>query len=61
MLTLSSVYFFNPIPTGQGQNQPFYECQVTKSGRNRVKEQTSTNNENIQHRPYFIRIIDIVK
>ena len=27
----------NPIPTSQGQNQPLYECHVTKSGRNRVK------------------------
>ena len=28
----------NPIPTGQGRNQPLYERHVTKSGRNRVKE-----------------------
>ena len=28
----------NPIPTGQGQNQPLYEHHVTKSGRNRVNE-----------------------
>ena len=27
----------NPIPTGQGRNQPLYERHVTKSGRNRVK------------------------
>ena len=27
----------NPIPTGQGRDQPLYECHVTKSGRNRVK------------------------
>ena len=26
----------NPIPTGQGLNQPLYERHVTKSGRNRV-------------------------
>ena len=30
--------FFNPIPTGQEQNQPLYERHVTKSGRNRVKQ-----------------------
>ena len=27
---------FNPVPTGQGRNQPLYEHHVTKSGRNRV-------------------------
>ena len=26
----------NPIPTGQGRNQPLYERHVTKPGRNRV-------------------------
>ena len=26
----------NPIPTGQGRNQPLYERHVAKSGRNRV-------------------------
>ena len=30
----------NPIPTGQGRNQPLYECHVTKSGRNRGKLQS---------------------
>ena len=34
---------FNPIPTGQGQNQPLYECHVTLSGRNRVKARNATN------------------
>ena len=29
---------FNPIPTGPGQNQPLYDCHVTKPGRNSVKE-----------------------
>ena len=29
---------FNPIPTGQGRNQPLYERHVTKSGRNRVNK-----------------------
>ena len=29
----------NPIPTGTGWNQPLYERHVTKSGRNRVKQQ----------------------
>ena len=27
----------NPIPTGQGGNQPLYQRHVTKSGRNMVK------------------------
>ena len=27
----------NPIPTGQGRNQPLYERHVTNSGSNRVK------------------------
>jgi hypothetical protein len=27
----------NPIPTGQGRNQPLYERHMTKSGRNRGK------------------------
>ena len=31
------IYLFDPIPTGQGWNQPLYERRVTKSGRNRVK------------------------
>ena len=36
-----SVYLvqkLNPIPTSQGRNQPLYEHHVTKSGRDRVKE-----------------------
>ena len=33
--------WFNPIPTSQGQNQPLYEQHETKSGRNRVKPETS--------------------
>ena len=37
--TLGRTKAFNPIPTGQGRNQPLYEHHVTKSGRNRVKEQ----------------------
>ena len=32
-----SLYFLNPIPTSHGRNQPLYERHVTKSGRNRVK------------------------
>ena len=28
--------FFNPIPTGQGRNQPLYERHLTKSVRDRV-------------------------
>ena len=31
------INYFNPIPTGQGRNQPLYERHLTKSGRNRVK------------------------
>ena len=27
----------NPIPKGQGQNQPLYDRHLTKSGRNGVK------------------------
>ena len=34
---------FNPIPTGQGRNQPLYERHVTKSGRNRVKLKIQKN------------------
>ena len=34
-LYTNSVY---AIPTSQGRNQPLYERQMTKSGRNRVKE-----------------------
>ena len=37
--------FLNPIPTGQGRNQPLYERQVTKSGRNMVKYLTRENIE----------------
>ena len=29
---------FNPIPTDHRRNQPIYERHVTKSGRNRVKQ-----------------------
>ena len=35
--TYPNIGRLNPIPTGHGQNQPIYEHQVTKSGRNRVK------------------------
>ena len=28
----------NPIPTGQGRNQPLYERHVTKVGQNKVKQ-----------------------
>ena len=34
---LAWLYSVNPIPTSQGRNQPLYERQVTKFGRNRVK------------------------
>ena len=30
------IFSINPIPSGQGRNQPLYECHATKSGRNRV-------------------------
>ena len=33
----SGLASLNPIPIGQGWNQPLYERHVTKSGRNRVK------------------------
>ena len=33
----------NPIPTGQGRNQPIYERHVTKSGRNRVNKKNRSN------------------
>ena len=37
-LLSSTEWNINPIPTGQGRNQPLYERHVTKSSRNRVKK-----------------------
>ena len=37
----------NPIPTGNGLNQPIYSYHVTEAGRNRVKTRKSKNKENI--------------
>ena len=34
---LKCVVFVNPIPTGNGLNQPIYSYHVTQAGRNRVK------------------------
>ena len=41
-----SLLLLNPIPTGHGRNQPIYECQVTTSGRNRVKYGFTLDNDN---------------
>ena len=44
---------FNPIPTGQGRNQPLYERHMTKSGRNRVKIFLEKQQQNFNTKTYY--------
>jgi hypothetical protein len=35
-ISLCTIIYFNPIPTGTGLNQPLYSYHMTQAGRNRV-------------------------